>query len=316
MYHFGIITIGILILHATHHGNESYRKYVQLLRDVLAIAIPFSFGSLFSGFFIFYSQSAGAVTSWLFLAALMLFMISTEYYKRHYLNTIVQITLWYFTLLSLLILYMPIALREMNAAIFIIAGFFSIFITAGYLALLERVEPEQYTRYAAGAIRNIIIVFSLITTLYFSNVIPPIPLALKHMGIYYAVERVGDSYILTSEDKPWYSLSRYTTNIISHTDGTPIYAFSSVFAPERLSPKLYHKWQYKDDRGRWQTVSTIGFEILGGRSKGYRGYTLKRNLWPGKWRVRLVTEQGQVVGTTNFNIMDSAMPTNLRQLIY
>ncbi len=316
LYHFTLISIGILILHGTHHGNEVYGKTIRLLRDVLSIAIPFSFGSLFSGFFIFYSQSAGAITSWIFLITLILFMISTEYYKKHYLNTVVQVTLWYFTLLSLLILYLPIALREMNAAIFIIAGFSSLLIAAGFLNLLTRVEPVQYQIYARVVIRNIIMVFTIITTLYFTNIIPPIPLALKHMGVYYSVERIDNSYVVSTEQFPWYSPKRYKRTTMHHLDNTPIYAFSSVFAPERLSPELFHQWQYKDNNGTWQTASTIGFTILGGRSEGYRGYTVKENLWPGKWRVRLITKQGQVVGTTNFNIIKANKPTNLIQIRY
>ncbi len=315
LYHFTLISLGILLLHATHGASE-HRKYVQLMRTALSIIVPFSFGALFSGFFIFYSQSAGSLLSWLFLAALILFMISTEYYKKHYLHTVVQVTLWYFTLLSFLVLYLPIALREMNGAVFLLAGICSLFITGGFLSLLSRIEPHRYNNYAVRIVRNIALVLVTISTLYFTNIIPPIPLAMKHMGAYYSVERVDDNYKVTTQEYAWYSPNRYLRTTLYHMPGNAVYVFSSIFAPERLSPKLYHKWQYKGDSGKWQTISTIDFAIIGGRSNGYRGYTQKENVWPGLWRVQVITERGQVVGTTTFTIVDAEVLPELVEVVY
>ncbi len=312
-YHFSIITIGILILHSSNKAASAHDKYVQLVRTAIGIIIPFSFGALFSGFFIFYSQSAGSLVSWIFLLILMLFMISTEYYKKYYLNTIVQITLWYFTLLSFLILYVPIAIKQLNAGVFMLSGLLSIFIAFGFFYILSILEPTHYAKYAAHISRNTVLVFVLINVLYFTNIIPPIPLALQHGDAYYSVVRNDNSYLLTTEDHPWYALAKYTTTTIHRAPGSPVSVFSAVFAPERLSPKLYHQWQYRDDNNKWITASTISFPIVGGRDAGYRGYTTKWNLWPGAWRVRIITQQKQVVGTVRFNIKSATITPALIQ---
>jgi len=311
LYHFALITLGILLLHATHDTGE-HRKYIQPMRSALSIIVPFSFGALFSGFFIFYSQSAGSLLSWFFLAVLMLFMISTEYYKKHYLHTVVQVTLWYFTLLSFLILYVPIALKEMNGGVFLLSGILSLFIAFGFLALLARIEPLQYTKYATKIVRNIMLVITTVSVLYFTNIIPPIPLALKHIGVYYTVTHIDGNYILLTEPHKWYDYKKYLPETMYHTTGKSLSVFSSVFAPERLSPNLSHQWQYKNESNSWQTISTLPMPIIGGRSNGYRGYTTKENIWPGAWRVRIITEQEQVVGTVRFTIIKATtLPENL-----
>jgi hypothetical protein len=316
LFHFGIITVGILLLHATYAAHALSARYIRFMRVALGVIMPFSFGSLFSGFFIFYSKSTGSLLSWLFLAVLMLFMISTEYYKRHYLKIVVQVTLWYFTLVSFLILYVPIAIKQMNAGVFVLSAFFSLFFAAGFFSLLSAVEPVRYAKYAAQIIGNTAAVFCLLILLYFINVIPPIPLALQHGGAYYEVTRAEGSYILTTQHHPWYSWERYTNATLYKTPSNAISLFSAVFAPARLSPELYHEWQYKDAAEGWVTASTIPFPIIGGREQGYRGYTTKENVVPGAWRVRIITEQRQVVGVVRFNIVEAASTPELSREIW
>lgn len=311
-YHFSIVTIGILILHSTH-ARET--RYIQLMRTALRVIIPFSFGALFSSFFIFYSQSAGSILSWIFLLILMLFMISTEYYKKYYINTIVQIALWYFALLSFLILYIPIAIKQLNSGVFILSGLLSVFIAFGFFYILSILEPVHYAKYSVYITRNTILILVIINVLYFTNVIPPIPLSLQHGGVYYSVERSGNSYLLTTESHPWHSLDRYLNTTIYLVPGKSVSVFSAVFAPARLSPKMYHQWQYKDSNNKWVTTSTIGFHIIGGRDDGYRGYTTKYNVWQGEWRARIITDREQVIGTVRFNIESATTTPTLYQKI-
>ena len=46
----------------------------------------------------------------------------------------------------------------------------------------------------------------------------------------------------------------------------------------------------------------MSFTLSGGRDEGYRGYSLTSNLAPGKWRVRMETERGQVMGRIGFTV--------------
>ncbi len=315
LYHFSVITLGILLIHALEN-KKNKNRYLKWIHLALEVIIPFSFGALFSGFFIFYSQSAGSIISWIFLIILMLFMISTEYYKKHYLNILVQITLWYFTLITFLNLYLPIILARINTYVFLLGGVLSLLGAWGYLSVLKHIEPGVYNKYSKKLICNIIVVFGLVNILYFTNIIPPIPLSVQNAGAYYLVVHKGDKYSLYTEQLPWFSIKKYIPTTIYLKPGNAVYIFSSVFAPTKLSTKIYHQWQYKDNNGRWQTASTIEFPIVGGRASGYRGYTMKKNVWDGAWRVRIITEREQVIGTTYFTIKITNVQPKLINVIY
>jgi len=96
-----------------------------------------------------------------------------------------------------------------------------------------------------------------------------------------------------------YWIKKYTARKISQ------YIFSAVFAPTALNTKIMHKWQYYDKyEGVWVTVSEIPFSIVGGRDGGYRGYSFKKNLFPGRWRVDVITEREQLLGRIYFKVID------------
>ena len=77
-----------------------------------------------------------------------------------------------------------------------------------------------------------------------------------------------------------------------------------MFAPTNLTKKIYHEWQiYSDNKSEWLTSDKRGYELIGGREGGYRGYTMKKNIRPGEWRVNIITEDDLLLGTINFDII-------------
>ncbi|QUE74994.1 DUF5924 family protein [Stutzerimonas stutzeri] len=84
--------------------------------------------------------------------------------------------------------------------------------------------------------------------------------------------------------------------------GNGLYAYTAINAPRGLKERIYHEWIYN---GR--QVDRIPLEISGGRDAGYRAWTHKRNFperAAGKWRVRVVTEAGQMIGMLRFEVVD------------
>ncbi|BBH43625.1 DUF5924 family protein [Pseudomonas sp. KU43P] len=83
-----------------------------------------------------------------------------------------------------------------------------------------------------------------------------------------------------------------------------LYAYTAINAPRGLNERIYHVWQ-KDG----QEVDRIALDIHGGRKEGYRAWTHKQNFPPnpvGKWQVRVLTEDGQVIGVLRFAVVDDA----------
>jgi hypothetical protein len=66
---------------------------------------------------------------------------------------------------------------------------------------------------------------------------------------------------------------------------------------------IRHVWSRQDaDRG-WLPTDRIEFEISGGREGGYRGFSFKRAVTPGKWRVEVETGDGRILGRIDFTVL-------------
>ncbi|HVW71687.1 MAG TPA: DUF2914 domain-containing protein, partial [Candidatus Paceibacterota bacterium] len=98
--------------------------------------------------------------------------------------------------------------------------------------------------------------------------------------------------------------------VVHVVPGNPLYVYSAVFAPVKLTTPIVHRWeQYVN--GSWQTVSKVAFPISGGRDTGYRGYSEMENIMAGQWRVSIETQNGAVLGRARFNVESVATPPAL-----
>ena len=134
----------------------------------------------------------------------------------------------------------------------------------------------------------------MVNAMYVLNILPPLPLSLKEAGVYHAITRTANGYVVAEEEQPWYVFLQ-PQGTIHLPAGSPVYFYSAVFAPTRLTEtRITHHWQYFDTQGdKWMSRSRIEFPIAGGTDGGYRGYSLKTNVTPGLWRVRVETARGK-----------------------
>ncbi|MFW3897725.1 DUF5924 family protein [Pseudomonas putida] len=81
-----------------------------------------------------------------------------------------------------------------------------------------------------------------------------------------------------------------------------LYAYTAIKAPRGLNERIYHVWQLNG-----KEVDRIALNINGGRKEGYRAWTHKQ-VFPanpvGRWQVRVLTEDGQVIGVLRFRVVD------------
>lgn len=179
-----------------------------------------------------------------------------------------------------------------------------IVITLLYL-LIQYLVPEVAVPQRTRIARAIAIIYVVFNILYFSNAIPPLPLALKDAGVYHKVTRIGTGYQLAAEPQAWYQQFLFTNVVFHYTKGESAWVFSAVFAPSGLSTTLVHEWQrYDAATNQWVTTDTLRFPINGGRDGGYRGYSIKSGITPGKWRVNVKTQYGQTIGRIAFTAVE------------
>jgi hypothetical protein len=82
-----------------------------------------------------------------------------------------------------------------------------------------------------------------------------------------------------------------------------LYAYTAINAPRGLDERIYHVWQQNG-----KEVDRIALDIHGGRKEGYRAWTHKQNFPTdptGRWQVRVLTEDGQMIGVLRFLVTDT-----------
>jgi len=276
------------------------KVWLYRVRSWLPILVQFAFGGLFSGFLVFYSRSATLTTSWPFMLILVAILVGNEVLKKYYLRLTFQVSIFFTALFSFSIFYVPIVVGSIGAGVFVLSGVVSLVAIAGFVYLLYLIIPQRIKAGLRLVSTAVIAIFTLITSFYFLNILPPIPLSLKDVVVAHRVERVADEYRIIAEERPWYGFVLPSTTIhIAQED--PVYVYGSIFAPTDLKTTIAHQWQYFDDSlDMWVDSTKVSFPINGGRGEGYRGYSFKQNVFPGKWRVNIETIRGQVIGRVVF----------------
>lgn len=295
----------IVFLNAHHAGRFSHRWF-----DTAAGAIPFllqfAFGGLFSVFVVFYSRSASLMASWPFLLALAVLLIGNEVFQKKYQRLTFQVSIFFTALYSYAVFATPILLGKIGAGVFLLSGFFSLLLITFFLSVLYKLARARMKHSFHYILISVGGIYLTITFSYFLNIIPPIPLALKESGIYHRVERGVGGYAVSFEPAPWYVFSRDYHAKVHWQRGLPLYAYSAIFAPTKISTTILHRWSHYDvQKEEWITKDILRYPIVGGRDGGYRGYSLKYALASGKWKVEVITERGQVLGRMRFTVIES-----------
>lgn len=307
------VALTCIIFINTHEAGWFRHRFFVKGPNWAAYLLQFVFGGLFSAFLIFYLRSASFVASWLFLLFLIAVLVVNEFLRERYQRLIMQLSIFFIALFSYSVFALPLLLRQIGAEIFILSGFLSLGLMVLIIFSLHRIMPERIRRskdFLVVSIGGIYIAFHF---LYLANIIPPIPLALKDSGIYHSVARLGSDYTVSLEPSAWYNFFKDYDTVFHWQPGQPVYCFSAIFAPAEIGTDIYHRWSFYDNGvGKWTEKDRLGFSIVGGRDNGYRGYSLKYGIQPGKWRVDVITERGQILGRLNFKIIETNKPVELK----
>ncbi len=288
-------------------------------RPLVPFATQFALGGFWSGFLFFYGRSAVLGASWPFLLVLAAILLANEILKKYHTRLVFTSVLFFFALYSYAIFELPIVMGSMGTLVFLESGAAALAVFAVFTMLLRMVGRQRFLqdvwRIRAGAIT----VLALINIFYFTNILPPLPLAAKAAEVYYGVTKNGDIYTaeagtISWYGAPWRTLFGYTPTI-SVIQGGSLYAYSAVFAPVALSTNIIHQWQYYDaTKKNWVTLATISFPISGGRDGGYRGYSAKTNLLAGDWRVNVETADGRLIARIPFSVQIVSLPPAEEQI--
>ncbi len=317
-FHLLVAAFGILMLNLYEEGKLK-AKVPGRAHFWWTFVIQFAFGGLFSVFLVFYSRSTSFFASWPFLLLLALNFLANERLRKHYVRTGFQMAMLFLGIFFYDIYIVPIIFKSISSGIFIISGVVSLMIMGIFIFILSLLTPNRIWKEKWILVWSIGGSFLLINLLYFTHLIPPIPLSLKEAGVYHLVSKdaSGTGYNVLEEYQNGQSWFHYflPADTIHLVVGQPAYVYSAVFAPTNFATSIVHRWQYySDTEKKWQTVSLIPLTIIGGRDGGFRTFSLKTNLAPGKWRVSVETTTGQVIGRLDFLVEPAEFTPLLREV--
>jgi hypothetical protein len=229
--------------------------------------------------------------------------------KRQYTRLVFQITLLFVALFFFTIFFVPVLANSMGPWIFILSGLLALALVGLFVSLLSRLVTERIHQSRKFIIYSVVSVYLLINLLYFTNLIPPIPLSLKDAGVYHSISRSGTGYTAQEEVHSGFAALQFFENI-HIKEGDPLYVYSAVFAPNNIRTEVVHHWKYFDEgAGKWLSITKIPYTIVGGTDRGHRGYSMKSNLMEGEWTVNIETTRGQVIGRVTFEVVyDNGTP--------
>lgn len=308
-----LLLLAYLFLAAVIIVLLNMRSRAQMEREsrteplVLLFVLQFCFGGLASNLLVLYGKSGTFGGSAIFIGVLVAFIFGNEFFKNRYAQLQFNIAVYYFLVLTYLTIAIPtFVLHAIGARVFLISGVASLVVIAIFLSFISVFVFRRKQRRHFWQVSAIVLaIFCIFNGLYFLNIIPPVPLSLKDVGVYHTLKRDrAGNYIATYEPPAWYVFWRNTSSVYTTTPGANSYCFSAVYAPSDLSTAIVHRWErYNPVSKKWEAQSVVSFPIQGGRQGGYRGWSNKLGLTEGNWRCDIETQRGQLIGRIGFTVV-------------
>jgi len=271
------------------------------------LIVHFLFGSLLSVYTIFYYTSSSAFTSLIFITLLAGLMLANEFPQFQRLGLPVRIILFSICVLSYFSFFYPILMGHVGA----IPSWLGVITSMGVMTLVWTMNFKNISipLLKHHVLRPALAVHLFFVTGYYASFIPPVPVALKKIGIYYSVEKKDGDYIGHHLRPFWKIWGRGSQHFLARP-GDKVMVLLSIFSPARFEDKVFLKWYYDDPAQGWTLKDTLPLTILGGRDGGFRGFGSKSNFQPGDWRIEVETSDGREVGRIGMTIeMDESSDT-------
>jgi hypothetical protein len=271
--------------------GEKFWQYHNLI-------VHFLFGALLSLYTIFYYTSASALTSFLFILLLLALMLTNEFGKIRKVGLTVRVTLYSICTLSYFSFFYPILLGRIGVLPFWLGILSSILVLT--LIWMFNFRGSQSLKKQVPLPALLVHLFFLFA--YYTSLIPPVPVAVKKIGVYYEVQRVKKHFV-GSHLRPFWDITQLgQPELFKVRTGDKVIVLVSIFSPARFKDQVYLRWYFKHKIEGWVLEDTIPLTILGGRKEGFRGYGSKQFYKLGNWRVIVETSDGREVGRINIKL--------------
>ena len=265
-------------------------------------ALHFIYGGLLSAYVVLYFRSSTLARPAVFVMLLAAAMVVNELPRARQAGYPLRLGLYAFCVLSFMTYFIPILIGRIGGWVFVlslVSAAALVWLLTGWLVPPTEARRAARVRLFAPAGG----VFVFVALLYALRLIPPVPLSVQFQGIYHEVRRDGGGYSLTYAEPPAWALWRRDSRPFARREGDRLHYFARVFAPSGFRHRVMIRWEMFDPAGAtWRTTDRIPLDVVGGRAEGFRGFAVKSNFTPGRWRVTAETDDGRAIATLSFDV--------------
>jgi len=286
---------------------NSQSFFVRKLLVYRTTVSHFLLGSLLSNYFVLFYKSASITSSFLFLASIAMVLVANEFRRVQSAGRVPRLILSLVCLLCYSLIVVPVLWGSIGVFPFLVSIVFSIVLFLSFVHLFSNkglgllAENRKNLLFPSVGV----LVFFLFS--YTMKWTPPIPMAIKHVGVYHGVKRVqsenGARKYQVEFYKSWWRFWNHSEEYFYSQSSGGIYVFFRVFSPARFNENLVVRWyHYQNDQ--WVNWDNVNIVVSGGRLEGYRGYVKKSNFKPGEWRIKIETQDQRVMAELDFDVND------------
>mgnify|MGYP002623956368 CR=1 FL=1 len=274
------------------------REWSETWKQRFTWAVQFFFGGLFSALVVCYFKSSGSLASFLLVILLAILLVGNEFLQKKYESF--GVSLAFFCLLGTM--FMNFAIPHLVHRIGFLWFLISTLLSFGLCAMIWKISHRKKGILVAPALISIFLIVA-----YIMNWVPPVPLVLKQKLACQNFDKA--SYSCDVDDPSLLQMAGLKIPSVHRVDSSEVYFLTSVYAPAKLKAELEYLWYYQDPTtGQYSLtdrISSSRMTINGGRESGFRTYTRKKNVPPGKYRVEVAYKNGAVIGSGSFEVFDT-----------
>lgn len=271
------------------------REWSETWKQRFTWAVQFFFGGLFSALVVCYFKSSGSLASFLLVILLAILLVGNEFLQKKYESF--GVSLAFFCLLGTM--FMNFAIPHLVHRIGFIWFLISTLLSFGLCAMIWKLSHRKKSILVAPALISIFLIVA-----YIMNWVPPVPLVLKQKLACQNFDKA--SYSCDVDDPSLLQMVGLKIPSVHRVDSSEVYFLTSVYAPAKLKAELEYLWYYQDPTtGKYSLTDRISsgrMTINGGRESGFRTFTRKKNVPPGKYRVEIAYKNGAVIGSGTFEV--------------
>jgi hypothetical protein len=312
-----VALVGVVVLEQRVHLGRPVPTAIRVRRAWVHAVAQFLLGALLSATVVLYARSGGVDRTLGFVAGLVLLMLAVEFAGTRLRAEVPRVMLLCLAAFFLLLLVLPVIVGRLPSrprlflACMVAAGAIGLVVTAAVHA--DGPAGRLLGRVGRMATAWVLLCGALVG-MERARVLPPVPLAVVDAAVVRDVAVSAGRYTLSygapSRWTPWRKDERHMV----WQPGEAVWMFTAVFAPNGMTTGISHVWEHLEG-GAWVVADRIPYPMTGGRDGGFRGYTVKRTLKPGQWRVRVESGEGRELVRVPFELVEGRTPEVIQRVV-